>query len=45
MGHDPARDFNDRLIASMSDDNAAPKRASIKPIEREERLPGLGTTE
>ncbi len=35
MGHDPARDFNDRLIASMSEQGSDPQ-ASIKPIEREE---------
>jgi HPr kinase/phosphorylase len=39
MGHDPAKDFNDRLIAFMSEDNAV-KRLKIKPIEREERAPG-----
>jgi HPr kinase/phosphorylase len=39
MGHDPARDFNDRLIDFMSvQAGQAPTR--IKPIEREERLPG-----
>ncbi|HMD61163.1 MAG TPA: HPr(Ser) kinase/phosphatase [Opitutaceae bacterium] len=39
MGHDPAKDFNDRLIAFMSEDKAV-KRIDIKPIEREERAPG-----
>jgi HPr kinase/phosphorylase len=39
MGHDPAKDFNDRLIAFMSEQpNGAPAR--IKPVEREERRPG-----
>ncbi len=40
MGHDPARDFNDRLIASMSEQAADPQ-ASIKPIEREEPSRGV----
>jgi HPr kinase/phosphorylase len=37
MGHDPARDFNDRLIAFMTSqaNEAAPTK--IKPIDREER--------
>lgn len=39
MGHDPARDFNDRLIAFMSKQTAAPV-TKIKPTEREERAPG-----
>jgi HPr kinase/phosphorylase len=39
MGHDPAKDFNDRLIAFMSEDNPV-KHLKIKPIEREERAPG-----
>jgi hypothetical protein len=39
MGHDPAKDFNDRLIAFMSEDNPA-KRIKFKLIEREERAPG-----
>ena len=39
MGHDPAKDFNDRLIAFMSEDSPA-KRLKFKPIEREERAPG-----
>ncbi len=39
MGHDPARDFNDRLIASMSESAQAPA-TRIKPVEREERAPG-----
>jgi hypothetical protein len=35
MGHDPARDFNNRLIAFMSEQakEAAPTR--IKPVIRE----------
>lgn len=36
MGHDPAKDFNDRLIASMSEQAQIPA-TKIKPIEREER--------
>jgi HPr kinase/phosphorylase len=39
MGHDPARDFNDRLIASMSEQEGA-ATTRIKPIEREEPIPG-----
>jgi HPr kinase/phosphorylase len=40
IGHDPAKDFNDRLIASMS--AQGPLHATrIKAIEREERLPGI----
>src|SRR5271170_6509523 len=39
MGHDPAKDFNDRLIAFMSEDSPV-KHLKIKPIEREERAPG-----
>jgi HPr kinase/phosphorylase len=37
MGHDPAKDFNDRLIAAMSQPDPA---AQIKAVEREERAPG-----
>lgn len=39
MGHDPAKDFNDRLIAFMSKQAVSPP-TKIKPIEREERAPG-----
>ncbi|MBC7368855.1 MAG: HPr(Ser) kinase/phosphatase [Undibacterium sp.] len=39
MGHDPAKDFNDRLIAFMSKQSAAPA-TKLKPTEREERAPG-----
>src|SRR5882672_3650967 len=39
MGHDPAKDFNDRLINFMSL-QAAQKTTTIKPLEREERAPG-----
>ena len=39
MGHDPAKDFNDRLIAFMSKQSAAPS-TKLKPSEREERAPG-----
>jgi HPr kinase/phosphorylase len=38
MGHDPAKDFNDRLIAFMTQQAAEPT-TKIKPIEREEGLP------
>jgi HPr kinase/phosphorylase len=44
MGHDPAKDFNDRLIAFMSEDSPV-KHLKIKPIEREERAPGQAVTE
>ena len=37
MGHDPARDFNDRLIAFMNQQANQPPPHKIKPIEREER--------
>jgi HPr kinase/phosphorylase len=39
MGHDPAKDFNDRLIAFMSEEGPV-KRTKLKLIEREERAPG-----
>jgi HPr kinase/phosphorylase len=39
MGHDPAKDFNDRLIAFMSQ-QTPDQPTRIKPVEREERLPG-----
>jgi HPr kinase/phosphorylase len=39
MGHDPAKDFNDRLIAFMSKQSVAPT-TKLKPTEREERAPG-----
>ena len=35
MGHDPARDFNDRLIAFMSDQAKEPVVTRIKPVVRE----------
>jgi HPr kinase/phosphorylase len=38
MGHDPAKDFNDRLIASMSEQEDVPA-TRIKPTERGEGLP------
>ena len=44
MGHDPARDFNDRLIAFMSE-KAARAGTTIAPTEREERAPGGLTSE
>ncbi len=40
MGHDPAKDFNDRLIAFMSQPQAGSPVTRIKPVEREERRPG-----
>ena len=39
MGHDPAKDFNDRLIAFMTKQSAVPT-TKLKPTEREERAPG-----
>lgn len=39
MGHDPARDFNDRLIAFMSEQSKQPPTTRIKPVEREESAP------
>ncbi|MBS0663668.1 MAG: HPr(Ser) kinase/phosphatase [Verrucomicrobia bacterium] len=36
MGHDPAKDFNDRLISFMTQQSGA-AITPIKPIEREER--------
>jgi HPr kinase/phosphorylase len=44
MGHDPAKDFNDRLIAFMSE-QAGQAALRIKPVEREERMPGELSTE
>jgi hypothetical protein len=45
MGHDPAKDFNDRLIAFMSEEGPAKQRTRLKLIEREERAPGQLSTE
>jgi HPr kinase/phosphorylase len=39
MGHDPAKDFNDRLISFMTRQTEQ-ATTSIKPVEREERSPG-----
>lgn len=39
MGHDPARDFNDRLIAFMREQAGETPATKIKPVEREERTP------
>ncbi len=39
MGHDPAKDFNDRLISFMNEQADLPA-TKIKPIEREERDSG-----
>jgi HPr kinase/phosphorylase len=39
MGHDPAKDFNERLISFMNQ-QAEQKTTTIKPVEREERAPG-----
>ncbi len=40
MGHDPARDFNDRLIAYMTEQAKQPPPTKIKPVDREEPAPG-----
>jgi len=40
MGHDPARDFNDRLIAFMTEQSKNPAPTKIRPVDREERAPG-----
>jgi HPr kinase/phosphorylase len=39
MGHDPAKDFNDRLIASMAA-QAEVKTTKIKPVQRDARSSG-----
>jgi HPr kinase/phosphorylase len=39
MGHDPAKDFNERLISFMNQ-QAGQTTTTIKPVEREERAPG-----
>lgn len=36
MGHDPARDFNDRLIRFMTEQANQPAPTKIKPLEHEE---------
>jgi len=40
MGHDPARDFNDRLIAFMNAQITESAPTRIKPVDREERSSG-----
>jgi HPr kinase/phosphorylase len=40
IGHDPARDFNDRLIKYMTEQSEHPSPTKIRPVEREERPPG-----
>jgi HPr kinase/phosphorylase len=40
MGHDPARDFNDRLIAFMTEQAKHPAPTKIRPVDREERAAG-----
>ena len=37
MGHDPAKDFNDRLISFMT--RQSEQKTTVKPVEREERAP------
>ena len=39
MGHDPAKDFNERLISFMNR-QADQSTPAIKPVDREERAPG-----
>jgi HPr kinase/phosphorylase len=39
MGHDPARDFNDRLIRFMTEQSNQ-QSTKIKPVDREERATG-----
>jgi HPr kinase/phosphorylase len=41
IGHDPARDFNDRLIKFMNDQAKDPRPTKIRPTEREERPSGM----
>lgn len=36
MGHDPAKDFNDRLIAFMTQQSQQPKPVSIRPLALED---------
>jgi HPr kinase/phosphorylase len=40
MGHDPAKDFNDRLIAYMSAQAKVPPPTKIRPLDREEKPDG-----
>jgi HPr kinase/phosphorylase len=44
MGHDPARDFNDRLIAYMNEQAGGAATTKIRPLEREESAPGPSKT-
>ena len=44
IGHDPAKDFNDRLIASMSENNPD-QTIRVKAVEREERPPTQAAAE
>ena len=41
MGHDPARDFNERLIAHMSNQAQQQRPTKIRPVDREERASGI----
>ncbi|MBI5767405.1 MAG: HPr(Ser) kinase/phosphatase [Verrucomicrobia bacterium] len=45
MGHDPAKDFNDRLISFMTEQASTPPPTRIKPVEREERSTRALTSE
>jgi HPr kinase/phosphorylase len=40
MGHDPAKDFNDRLIAFMSEQAKSTPPTTIRPVDREEQATG-----
>ena len=39
IGHDPAKTFNDRLIAFMNEKGKKPVALTIKPVDLEERAP------
>ena len=43
IGHDPAKEFNERLIAAMSEDRQPETTTRIKAIDREERLPRISS--
>ena len=45
MGHDPAKDFNDRLISFMSKQAGKKPVKTVRTMEREERGPGELTSE
>ena len=41
MGHNPARDFNERLIAHMNSQAEQQRPTKIRPVDREERASGI----